>query len=187
MAVGKRTRFEVFKRDQFQCQYCGRNPPAVVLEADHVVPVSEGGPDTMDNLVTACFDCNSGKSNIPLGSVPKPLVQVMAETAEKREQLAEYSRFLMEQRAEEDAQVERLSKYWLNKELPPKKHNQYVFTDDGRITTFRTFLRRLPEALILEAIDIAAGRINGIFGDDQKRWRYFCGVCWKKIRDAEGN
>jgi 5-methylcytosine-specific restriction endonuclease McrA len=38
LAVSVRTRFEVFKRDDFTCQYCGRKSPDVVLEADHIVP-----------------------------------------------------------------------------------------------------------------------------------------------------
>lgn len=41
--LSKKTRFDVFKRDQFRCQYCGRTPPTVVLEVDHVVPVAENG------------------------------------------------------------------------------------------------------------------------------------------------
>ena len=55
-------RFEVFRRDGFTCQYCGGKPPAVVLEADHVVPVSAGGKNDMANLKTACFECNRGKA-----------------------------------------------------------------------------------------------------------------------------
>jgi 5-methylcytosine-specific restriction endonuclease McrA len=38
MAISKKLRFEVFKRDNFTCQYCGRETPEVILEADHVIP-----------------------------------------------------------------------------------------------------------------------------------------------------
>ncbi len=55
-------RFDVFRRDHFTCVYCGGQSPQVVLECDHVVAVAKGGTDTMDNLVTACYDCNRGKS-----------------------------------------------------------------------------------------------------------------------------
>lgn len=41
--ISKALRFEVFKRDSFTCQYCGRSAPEVVLEVDHIVPVSKGG------------------------------------------------------------------------------------------------------------------------------------------------
>lgn len=56
-----KTRFEVFKRDGFICQYCGRRPPEVILEADHIVPKSKGGTDIIENLITACYECNRGK------------------------------------------------------------------------------------------------------------------------------
>lgn len=62
VAVG--LRFQVFARDGFRCVYCGRTPGSgVILEADHVQPRSKGGLDTLDNLVTACMDCNRGKSD----------------------------------------------------------------------------------------------------------------------------
>lgn len=59
--ISKKTRFEVFKRDSFKCQYCGKSAPEVVLEVDHIKPVAEGGKTTMLNLITACRDCNRGK------------------------------------------------------------------------------------------------------------------------------
>ncbi len=65
-AISKRTRFEVFKRDAFKCQYCGQSAPDILLEIDHIVPVSRGGDNNILNLLTSCEDCNSGKSNIPL-------------------------------------------------------------------------------------------------------------------------
>lgn len=65
LAVG--IRFDVFNRDGFRCRYCGRGPEqGVFLEADHVVPRSAGGPDTLANLVTACWDCNHGKAAKPV-------------------------------------------------------------------------------------------------------------------------
>lgn len=63
MGVSRRLRFRVFQRDRFTCVYCGRSAPAVILEADHKHPRSKGGPDTLANLVTACLDCNRGKSD----------------------------------------------------------------------------------------------------------------------------
>jgi hypothetical protein len=54
-------RFDVLRRDEFTCQYCGRTSPSVILEIDHVVPVASGGTDNQENLITACFDCNRGK------------------------------------------------------------------------------------------------------------------------------
>lgn len=65
-SLGKRLRFEVLKRDSFKCQYCGKSAPEVILNIDHIKPVSDGGTDHIMNLVTSCFDCNSGKSDISL-------------------------------------------------------------------------------------------------------------------------
>jgi hypothetical protein len=61
MAISKKLRFEVFKRDKFTCQYCGKKAPDVVLHADHIEPKSNGGTDTLLNLTTACESCNLGK------------------------------------------------------------------------------------------------------------------------------
>jgi len=49
------TRFNVFLRDRFQCQYCGEKED---LTFDHVVPRSRGGRTTWENVVTACAACN---------------------------------------------------------------------------------------------------------------------------------
>lgn len=53
-------RVEVFRRDGFRCAYCGATPPAL-LECDHIVPLSRGGSNDLDNLTTACRACNRAK------------------------------------------------------------------------------------------------------------------------------
>jgi 5-methylcytosine-specific restriction endonuclease McrA len=52
------TRFNVFLRDSFACQYCGSGEE---LTFDHVTPRSQGGRSTWENIVTACARCNLGK------------------------------------------------------------------------------------------------------------------------------
>lgn len=90
MALSKSRRFEVFKRDSFTCQYCGRRPPEVVLEVDHIHPRSLGGGDDELNLLTACYECNRGKAAKLLAEVaPRPdadlaFLEVQQETAEMR-------------------------------------------------------------------------------------------------------
>ena len=54
------TRFNVFLRDRFQCQYCGCKDD---LTFDHVIPRSKGGRTTWENVVTACAPCNLRKSD----------------------------------------------------------------------------------------------------------------------------
>ena len=55
------TRFNVFLRDRFVCQYCGDGFPAHELTFDHVIPRSLGGRTTWDNVVSACAPCNLKK------------------------------------------------------------------------------------------------------------------------------
>jgi hypothetical protein len=63
MAVGQRLRYEILRRDNHACRYCGATAPTVKLNVDHVIPTSLGGSDKPDNLVTACADCNGGKTS----------------------------------------------------------------------------------------------------------------------------
>lgn len=62
MPVSKRLRYEVLRRDNYTCRYCGAFAPVAVLEVDHVIPRKHGGTDTLENLVTACDACNNGKA-----------------------------------------------------------------------------------------------------------------------------
>ena len=57
------TRFNVFLRDKFSCQYCGKVFRTQELTFDHVVPKSMGGRTTWTNVVTACGQCNRQKGN----------------------------------------------------------------------------------------------------------------------------
>jgi hypothetical protein len=52
---------QVFERDAYVCQYCGRTGGQ--LEVDHINPVSNGGTNQLDNLATACRRCNRQKRN----------------------------------------------------------------------------------------------------------------------------
>lgn len=87
--ITKKLRFEIFKRDSFTCQYCGQMAPDVVLEVDHIIPVSQGGENEILNLVTSCFDCNRGKGGRKLNEKSEILKQQkqLKEMSEKREQM----------------------------------------------------------------------------------------------------
>jgi 5-methylcytosine-specific restriction endonuclease McrA len=68
------TRFNVFLRDRFTCQYCGEPRPSHDLTFDHLVPRSRGGCTTWSNVVTACSTCNLRKGNrLPEESGMAPL------------------------------------------------------------------------------------------------------------------
>lgn len=106
--ISKKTRFEVFKRDSFTCQYCGRMAPDVILEIDHIKPVASGGNNGIMNLITSCFDCNRGKGKRKLSEKEEVKKQQdqLAELNKKREQL----RMMMEWREELDSFLEEQAK-----------------------------------------------------------------------------
>ena len=61
------TRYNIYLRDTFSCQYCGLRLPSGGLTFDHVVPRAQGGRTTWENVVTACSPCNLKKG----GRTPK--------------------------------------------------------------------------------------------------------------------
>lgn len=116
MALSIRTRFEVFKRDEFTCRYCGRRSPEVVLEVDHITPVARGGGDDAINLLTSCWECNRGKSDIPLSEVmtgEDPHDKAI-EILERERQLDEFNAILARDRDRREKDVWDLYYYWLN-------------------------------------------------------------------------
>ncbi|HJU83218.1 MAG TPA: HNH endonuclease [Holophagaceae bacterium] len=59
-------RMRVFERDKYTCRYCGKLLTRFSATLDHQHPVSEGGDNSFENLVTACLSCNSRKTNRPI-------------------------------------------------------------------------------------------------------------------------
>lgn len=78
-----RGRFAIYNRDHFTCIYCGRSSIAdgVVLAVDHIIPRARGGEDIAGNLVTACRQCNSEKSDRVLA--PHLLEQIKRVVAQR--------------------------------------------------------------------------------------------------------
>lgn len=72
-AISKSLRFQIFQRDSFACQLCGRSQKdGVRLEVDHKTAVARGGTTAKDNLWTLCHDCNNGKSDRDLNIGGEP-------------------------------------------------------------------------------------------------------------------
>jgi HNH endonuclease len=192
MPVSTRTRFEVFKRDGFTCQYCGRKPPEALLHVDHIIPRARGGEDESTNLVTACSECNLGKAAVPLGDV-RPMVSAesVAELAERVAQSKAYAEWTQERRAQDAAFLGLVNDAWAT-----AFGAQLVEQADGtwwqlpayglfpRPASVRMILKLLPLEMVLEAVDITAGRWPDA---SDRTCRYFYGVCWRRIRDRSGS
>ena len=165
-------RFEVFKRDEFKCQYCGATPPSVVLEADHVIPSSKGGKTDIDNLVTSCFDCNRGKRDRSLKIVPETLEVKHQRMKEKEEQLRSYQKVLARKRKRTEKEQ------WMVAEiLVPGCGERGYKKDDLR--SIRYFNERLGVHFVMEAAETAQAR--GLYSE-HATFKFFCAVCWRTIK-----
>ena len=173
MTISKKIRFETFKRDGFKCAYCGKSPPQVILEIDHVEPRAKGGNDDINNLITACFECNRGKKDIPLSKIPPTLSENLEVLQEQEEQIKEYRKFIkkVEHRIQKD--IDDINDVYTN------AYPGWMFSDQFRTATLKTFLRLLPKDQIIESVQIA---INKFPSDKDKAIPYFCGICWNKIK-----
>ena len=60
-------RHKIFERDSYKCAYCDKQLTRFTATLDHVTPVSAGGDNNYDNVITACLQCNSQKTGKPLG------------------------------------------------------------------------------------------------------------------------
>lgn len=113
-SLSPKTRFEVFKRDSFTCQYCGKSAPSVVLRCDHIIAVASGGTNSITNLITACVDCNSGKGARALSDEAVVLKQkaqldLLQERRAQIEMMAEWQKSLIQS---ENLEVDALAEIW---------------------------------------------------------------------------
>jgi len=165
-------RFKVFERDRFTCQYCGKRVPDIILEADHLLPKSQGGKDTLDNLVTSCFECNRGKAARIL--INNPNIEYNApseaERKERREQLSSYIAWLKEEQENINQQIRYIYKVWADNFSNP------IYPNENSV---RLFLKSIGLANILEAISITASK------NVLSALPYFYGVCHKMRRDSQ--
>jgi hypothetical protein len=168
--LGKKARFDLFKRDDFTCQYCGQKPPAVVLEIDHVIAVANGGSSEEHNLITACFDCNRGKGAGTLQCVPIDLARKAEMIEERASQVRAYEAVLRKQRRTKERQIEDVCDTFV---LITKG---WTLSDDGR-RSVGYFLDKLPPSEVDEAMRLACSR-----KEPRQAFKYFCGICWKKIK-----
>jgi len=177
VAIGKRLRFEVLKRDGFKCKYCGANAAGTMLHVDHVIPVADGGSGDPENLVAARVACNAGKSSVRLDesrlSDPSP-TEAMLEHAE---QMREYLAAVQQKRDAMDAIVSECVFEW----------TEHINSNGMH----KSIIAQLPywvETLGLEGVLFAVRETSKCTGDARGQDKYFCAVMRNmRNRAAESN
>lgn len=167
--IGKTLRFDIFKRDSFTCQYCGANPPNVVLEVDHIFPVSKGGSDEITNLITSCFDCNRGKRDNLLKDKSNP--ELVYPNFDKIKQLKEYNKY------QKQLENELYESAW---DIIKLMYNDSTNVRKDIFNSVKYFLRKLDFSEVSEAVEITRSKFSNI---NRYAFSYFCGVCHNKIRN----
>ena len=179
--VSKKIRFEVFKRDKFICQYCGRSAPDVVLNVDHIKPVAEDGTNDILNLITSCFDCNSGKRDKLLSDdtvIKKQQAQLEAlqERKEQIEMMFEWKKGLLEI---DDQITNQLAEYW--SELV----TGYSLNDNGK-AKLKELSRKYQLDEIMTAMKISSEQYliieNGNYKQEsvENAWKKIGGICYNR-------
>ena len=171
-AIGKKLRFEVFKRDEFSCVYCGATPPAVVLQIDHIHPVAEGGSNHIDNLITSCQPCNIGKGANLLSNIPQSLKDKSNAIAEQEAQLKGYYEIVQKQQDRIEAEM------WRIADIIESGSPQNGMNRDW-LQSIKRFLNTLGFFEVKEAAEIARAKYK--YGG-KKAFLYFCGVCHNWMR-----
>lgn len=181
MAVTKRLRFEILRRDNHTCRYCGESAPDVKLTIDHVVPVSLGGSDDPTNLVAACPDCNAGKSS----SIPDaPLVADVESDAIRWSKAIATASDVQQQRDVEGQMFaqqffdEMSDMIVCNRQLKSPKLDAYGGTHGASRSVLIFRAQGLEMWDLTDAIRTAMSDNRVSHGDV---WRYFCGICWRRI------
>lgn len=178
MAISRRLRFEILRRDGHTCRYCGAMAPDVVLTVDHVIPSALGGSDDPSNLIAACQPCNAGKTSLAPDS---PLVAEVEQTAvrwkQAMEQAAEWRAM---ERAALDEVIIRVNKAWLSWGFG---NDQHVPRPPDWIASVERWLNLgLPVDDIERLIHVAM--VSPKVSTDET-WRYFCGCCWRSLTELQ--
>lgn len=169
MAVSKRIRFEILRRDQHTCRYCRStdNP----LTVDHVIPVALGGTDTPDNLVAACRDCNAGKSSAAPDS--SLVVDVREDALRHAELIKQAYAVLIERMGDRDKYVRKFKRAFGGDPMP----------DDWKNTVQRWFDLGVPAELVVDAAQKASRDTRAFRGTGRFTW--CCGIVWNQVRAVD--
>ncbi|MEU3162227.1 HNH endonuclease [Streptomyces griseoincarnatus] len=177
MAVSKRLRFEVLRRDNHTCRYCGATSPTVPLRVDHVTPVALGGTDTPDNLVTACEPCNSGKSS---ATADNTVVAAVADDAFRwADAMKQAAETLRAQEGPKHSYRESFQSAWNEWKWEHRGKRSSYELPQGWKTSLESFrLAGLPEWVWPDIVEVAMTRQSV---RPESKFKYCCGIAWKKV------
>jgi len=186
-AIPKKMRFEVFKRDSFKCQYCGKSAPEVILHADHINPVYEGGRNTLTNLITSCEACNLGKGKRKLSdntAVEKQKAQ-LDELNERRIQLEMMMKWREGLNEIEDTKLKYVREKWESHAKP------FTITENG-VKNLKSIVGKFPLEVVLDSIEASCGQYlrtdnkgKVTIESVQKSFDYIGKICANKKREQE--
>jgi hypothetical protein len=142
--ISTKTRFEIFKRDGFACQYCSAKPPKVPLEVDQIIPVVNGGTNDTENLITACFDCNRGKGSRELTLMPLSTIEKIERMEIAQKQYAQLKRIINKEKKIIQEQVEEVNQIY------KIYHPEWRFSDKFKIQV-KTFISKLGDIFFSSA------------------------------------
>jgi hypothetical protein len=177
MAVSKRLRFEILRRDNHACRYCGRGAPEAKLTVDHVLPVALGGSDDASNLVTACQDCNGGKSATPPDAALVDDVAADALRWARARALA--AQELLDDLAERNEKRAAFHSLWTRWGLGNGPDAPRVpLPDDWEHSLDNFIASGLPLEVLADCVEKAmrADKVK-----PENTFRYMCGIAWKLI------
>lgn len=175
MTVTKRTRFEVLKRDNHTCRYCGAAAPDAILTVDHVTPVSLGGSDDPSNLVAACRDCNYGKGSTT------PDAELVAQVGEDDMRWAAAIKRAAEQMSQDVQRASQRHEWFLQEWRCWDKTSDHL--PDGWHKSLDHWLGAgLPKTVLLDCLDIALGNRSV---DHNAVFAYMGGIARKRITDLQ--
>ncbi|MFF8036213.1 HNH endonuclease [Streptomyces sp. NPDC016626] len=181
MAVSKRLRYEVLRRDNHTCRYCGAMAPEVSLTVDHVVPQALGGGDEPSNLVTACAACNSGKTSVPADArIAADVEQDALRWSAAMDKAAANARAKFEVRLD---YRNTFREAWDEWDTGPEHAQHPIPLDPNWETSLDNFYEAgLPEWELTEAVRAA---MTNAKVTPANTFRYFAGICWTKIRQMQ--
>jgi hypothetical protein len=175
--ISPKLRFEVFKRDNFTCQYCGKKAPDVILNVDHIHPVKHGGDNKIVNLITSCLECNQGKGKRKLSDDSELSKQhkQLELLNERRKQLEMMMKWRVELMKSQNDEVDILANY-LN-----QKFNCGFFLNELGKSKLKEYLKRATFARLLELVDETYESMSSSiikFGANQKTFE----IGWSILR-----